>query len=156
VCAQKQALEWMRYTLPGFVYSVGLPPVIAAASLAALQVIVSEPERVTALQTNARYFLDKARQAHLDTGGAEGHAIVPALFPNLKSAMEGSGFLLKHGIYAPPIAQQGVGDGLPRIRFFISAAHTTGDIDRTIRALQSFVATLPAPARQEASVVARG
>jgi 7-keto-8-aminopelargonate synthetase-like enzyme len=111
---------------------------------------------VTALQTNARYFLDKARQAHLDTGGAEGHAIVPALFPDLKSAMEGSGYLLKHGIYAPPIAQQGVGDGLPRIRFFISASHTTDEIDRAVGALQSIYATLPARTRQDASVAARG
>jgi 8-amino-7-oxononanoate synthase len=156
VCAQKQALEWMRYTLPGFVYSVGLPPVIAAASQAALQVIVAEPERVTALQTNARHFLDKARQAHLDTGGAEGHAIVPALFPDLKSAMEGSSFLLKNGIYAPPIAQQGVSNGLPRIRFFISASHTTDEIDRTISVLQSAVAAQSTGMRNAASVAARG
>jgi 8-amino-7-oxononanoate synthase len=151
VCAQQQVLEWMRYTLPGFVYSVGLPPVIAAASQAALKLIAAEPQRVAALQANGRYFLDKARQAHLPTGGAEGHAIVPVLFPDMKTAIEGSDFLLKKGIYAPPISHQGVSNGMPRIRFFISAAHTAVDIDRTISALQSFVAALPAGERKAAS-----
>ena len=151
ICAQGSVLEWMRYTLPGFVYSVGLPPVIAAAAQAALKVIMAEPERVAALQSNAQRFLTKAREAHLATSSAVGEGIVPVLFPDLKSTMEGSAFLLKHGIYAPPIVQMGVPKELPRIRFFISARHTVDDIDRTISALESFFAAIPAGAGQQAT-----
>ncbi len=154
ICAQRPVLEWMRYTLPGFVYSVGLPPVIAAAAQAALKVIESEPERVSTLQRNATHFLKRAQEAHLATGPAEGYAIIPVLFPDLKSTIEGADYLLKKGIYAPPIVQMGVPKGLPRIRFFISARHTTDDIDRTVSALESFVATHPAAARVSASVAA--
>jgi len=151
ICAQGMVLEWMRYTLPGFVYSVGLPPVIAAAAQAALKVIMAEPERVAALQSNAQRFLTKAREAHLATSSAVGEGIVPVLFPDLKSTMEGSAFLLNHGIYAPPIVQMGVPKELPRIRFFISARHTVDDIDRTISALESFFAAMPAGAGQQAT-----
>jgi len=150
ICAQKAVLDWMRYTLPGFVYSVGLPPVIAAAAQAALELIVAEPQRVAAVQTNAQRFLKKAQEAHLATGSAVGHGIVPVLFPDLKSTMEGSDFLLKRGIYAPPIVQMGVPKGLPRIRFFISAHHSSEDIDRTVGALEEFFAALPASPRQHA------
>ena len=138
----------MRYTLPGFVYSVGLPPVIAAAAQAALKLIVAEPERVATLQRNAQRFLKKAQEAHLATSSAVGEGIVPVLFPDLKSTMEGSAFLLKHGVYAPPIVQMGVPKELPRIRFFISARHSSDDIDRTVSALESFFAAKPADDRQ--------
>jgi len=150
ICAQEMVLEWMRYTLPGFVYSVGLPPVVAAATQAALEVIVAEPERVAALQNNAQRFLTKAKGAHLATSSAVGEGIIPVLFPDLKSTMEGAAFLLKHGIYAPPIVQMGVPKELPRIRFFISARHKPEDIDRTVSALENFFAALPTSTRQPA------
>jgi len=153
ICAQGSVLEWMRYTLPGFIYSVGLPPVIAAAAQAALEVIVAEPERVATLQRNAQRFLTKAQEAHLATSSAVGEGIVPVLFSDLKSTLEGSAFLLKNGIYAPPIVQMGVPKELPRIRFFISAHHKSEDIDRTVSALKSFVATMPAGTRQHTTSV---
>ncbi len=140
ICAQRTVLDWMRFTLPGFVYSVGLPPVIAAAAQAALALIVEGPERVAALHANSRHFLEQARRAGLATGAAIGDAIVPIHFPDLKTTMAASDILLKNGIYAPPIVQVGVPKGLPRIRFFISAHHTFEQIDRTIDVLQKFVA----------------
>jgi len=152
ICAQRPILDWMRYTLPGFVYSVGLPPVIAAAAHAALDVISAEPQRVAKLQKNATRFLEKAKAAHLNTGPAVGHAIVPVLFPDLKCTMEGSDYLLKRGIYAPPIVQMGVPKGLPRIRFFISASHTEEEIDRTIAALDKFFSSRPAAVRAAETV----
>jgi 7-keto-8-aminopelargonate synthetase-like enzyme len=138
----------MRFLLPGFVYSVGLPPVIAAAAGAALQVIKDEPQRVGKLRDNAVRFLTKAKEAGLSTGPAEGYAIVPIHFPDMKTTMMASDHLLKNGIYAPPIVQVGVPKGLPRIRFFISARHSFEEIDRTVETLRSFSASLsksPAP-----------
>jgi 7-keto-8-aminopelargonate synthetase-like enzyme len=131
----------MRFTLPGFVYSVGLPPVIAAAAQAALGLIVAGPERVAALQANSRHFLERARDAGLATGAAVGNAIVPIHFPDLKTTMAASDTLLQNGIYAPPIVQVGVPKGLPRIRFFISANHTFEQINRTVETLVKFSAS---------------
>jgi len=150
ICAQKAILDWMKFLLPGFVYSVGLPPVIAAAAGSALNLIAHEPERVAKLQANAQHFLVKAAEAGLSTGPAEGYAIVPVMFPDMKTTMAASDFLLKRGIYAPPIVQVGVPKGLPRIRFFLSARHSFEEIDRTVVALAEFSAgigkTAAAPA----------
>jgi 7-keto-8-aminopelargonate synthetase-like enzyme len=112
---------------------------------------VAEPERVATLHRNAQRFLTKAQEAHLATSSAVGEGIVPVLFPDLKTTMEGSAFLLKHGIYAPPIVQMGIPKDLPRIRFFISARHSFEDIDRTANALESFFAAMPAGTRQHAA-----
>lgn len=151
VCAQKAVIEWMRYTLPGFVYSVGLPPVIAAVAHAALTVLMAEPERTAKLQTNAQRFLRRAREANLATGSAVGQGIVPVLFPDLTSTMEGSEFLLENDIFAPPIVQFGVPKELPRIRFFISSRHGTEDIDRAVKTLETFFAARPAGVRPRAT-----
>jgi 7-keto-8-aminopelargonate synthetase-like enzyme len=147
ICAQKSVLDWMRFTLPGFVYSVGLPPIIAAAAQAALELIVVEPERIAKLQKNTDRFLKKAQAARLATGSAVGEGIIPVLFPDEKSTMEASDFLLKRGIYAPPIVQLSVPKGLPRIRFFISARHCAEDVDRTVGAIESFFAAKSAGAQ---------
>jgi len=151
ICAAEQVLLMMRYTLPGFVYSVGLPPVIAAAAKTALKLLVEEPERVAMLRTNTRRFLEGARQAGLQTGTAQGHAIVPVLFPDLKSTMMASEYLLDRGIYAPPIVHMGVPQSLPRIRFFLSARHTAVEIDRTIAMLAEFSAANAVPSTAAAN-----
>ena len=141
ICAQTSVLDWMRFTLPGFVYSVGLPPVIAAAAYAALELVIAEPDRAATLQRNARRFLNRAHDAGLATGAAMGYGLVPILFPDLESTLKCSEFLLTHDIYAPPIVHVGVPKALPRIRFFISATHSAADIDRTVDAVRTFFAT---------------
>ena len=146
ICAQKSVLDWMRFTLPGFVYSVGLAPPIAAAAHAALDLIIAEPGRTTTLQKNAQHFLERAREAGLATGSAAGHGVIPVLFPDMMSTLEGSEFLLRESIYAPPIVQVGVPKDVPRIRFFISARHTFADIDRAVAALAQFFAARDAGA----------
>src|SRR5262249_31191340 len=62
--------EVLRYAAPGFVFSVGLPPAMAAAALAAFEVIEKRPKRISRLQTNTRLFFDEAQAAGLNTGNA--------------------------------------------------------------------------------------
>ena len=137
VCSHGLAVEWLRFTLPGFVYSVGLSPAVTAGAHAALNALKSEPERVARLRANSQAFLAKARAAGLDTGAATGCAIVPVLFPDFATTLDKAAALLRNGIYAPPVVQVGVPQDAPRIRFFLSADHDEADIDRAIRILAS-------------------
>ena len=55
--AEKKALiEYLKYTSPGFVYSVGIPPSNAAAALASLRKLIAEPQRVATLRKRAAEF----------------------------------------------------------------------------------------------------
>jgi 7-keto-8-aminopelargonate synthetase-like enzyme len=123
VCARKEVIEYLKFTLAGFIYSVGLSPVITAAAHAGLDLIASEPGRVAAARRAAERFLDKARQAGLQTGTAMGRGIVPIMFADLDQTMHASQALLRENIYAPPIVHVGVPKDQPRIRFFLSAKH---------------------------------
>ncbi len=56
IAGERALVEHLKYAAPGFVYSVGISPPLAAASLAALRIMHKEPERVANLREQARYF----------------------------------------------------------------------------------------------------
>jgi 8-amino-7-oxononanoate synthase len=152
IAAKRSIAEWMRYTLPGFVYSVGLSPVIVAAARAALQLMQEETWRIDRLARNAELFRQCAHEAGLDTGPAIGRGVVPILFGSSRETMLASQHLLKHGFYCPPIVQIGVPKDQPRLRFFISASHREEEIRRVVAALGSRPVVVPDAPVQVASV----
>lgn len=142
----RATIEWLRYTLPGFVYSVGLPPATLGSAQAALANLRENPERVTTLHARSQHFLDRARAAGLNAGGAIGRGVVPILFETPLQTMQVSETLMSAGVYAPPIVQIGVPKDQPRIRFFISAGHANEEIDRAIGLIADAVnGTVPMP-----------
>ena len=141
VCARRSVIEFLKFTLPGFVFSVGLSPVIAAGAQTALAILRQEPNRVRQLQELSRYFLDSAKAAGLNTGHAMGYGIIPILFDDPAVTLAVSHALANESIYAPPIMQVGLKSDESRIRFFITAGHQRAQIDRAIDIVTSAVRT---------------
>lgn len=147
VAGKKAVIDWLRYTLPGFVYSVGLSPVISAAAECALQLMQQETWRIERLRHNAELFVDLAHDAGLDTGPAIGRGVVPILFSDSLDTLAASSHLMDHGYYVPPIIQIGVPKDQPRLRFFISALHTEAEIRGVMELLAKRSAQREAPAQ---------
>ena len=135
--ARKKVVEWLRYTLPGFIYSVGLAPPITASAHAALRIISSEPHRITKMRRNSEYFLDRARAAGLNVGQAIGVGVVPVIFDSIEQTVIMSRILQDAGFFVPPIIQVGVPKDKPRLRFFFSARHEFDEIDRASATMSS-------------------
>ena len=128
IAGRRHVIDWLRFTLPAFVFSVGLSPMIAAAVRKGLEIVSSETWRVERLRENSRQFLMAARARGLDTGAAIGAGVITVQFQNNEECMMAALKLLQAGYYAPPIAQIGVPKDKPRIRFFVSASHTQDEI----------------------------
>lgn len=128
VTGQAAVIDWLRYTLPGFVYSVGLSPVITAAAQKALELVQTESWRIERLRHNAELFVELAHEAGLNTGPAIGRGVVPILFADSLETLAASRHLMANGYYVPPIIQIGVPKDQPRLRFFLSAEHTETEI----------------------------
>ncbi len=135
VAGERALVEHLKYSAPGFVYSVGISPPVAGAALEALRIMNSEPERVARLHQRAQRLLARARDAGIDTGHSQGYAIVPALAGGSLKATRLSNQLFEHGINAQPIIHPAVEEKAARLRFFISADHTDEQIERLIAAL---------------------
>lgn len=135
VAGERALVEHLKYSAPGFVYSVGISPPVAGAALEALRIMNSEPERVARLHQRAQRLLARARDAGIDTGHSQGYAIVPALAGGSLKATRLSNQLFEHGINAQPIIHPAVEEKAARLRFFVSADHTDEQIERLIAAL---------------------
>ena len=135
ICGSHELVEFLKYGSSGFVYSVGIPPVIAQACLTALNILKREPERVHKLQHISQYFLHYAQSKGLDTGAAQGYAVIPVIIGNSWVTGFLSQALFKRGIYVMPISFPAVKEGTARLRFFISAAHTEEHVQKALDAV---------------------
>ncbi|MFF3721684.1 aminotransferase class I/II-fold pyridoxal phosphate-dependent enzyme [Streptomyces erythrochromogenes] len=134
-------VRWLRHTLPGFVYSVGLTPANAAAALAATELITAEPHRVRALRRNAGLFLRLAAAAGLPTGSSADTPIVPVVLGDSARTLHVADRLFARGVVADPIFHPAVDEGLSRLRFFVTSEHREEDIRRAVAVLAEEVAS---------------
>ena len=135
VAGEKALVELLRTYAPGFLYSVGIPPASAAAALAALQLLQSEPERVTALRKNSVLFLQKAKEKGINTGLSQGYSVIPVIVGGSIKSGRLADFMFKRGVNVQPIFYPAVEEKAARLRFFISSAHTEEQIVKTIEIL---------------------
>ncbi|MFA5171063.1 MAG: aminotransferase class I/II-fold pyridoxal phosphate-dependent enzyme [Sulfuriferula sp.] len=135
IAGETALVEHLKFLAPGFLYSVGMPPPVAAASLAALQCMLNEPARVTTLQTRGQYFLQLTKAANIDTGTSAGYAVIPAIVGSSIKAARLSAALFQQGINAQPILYPAVPEKSARLRFFVSSEHTEAQIAHTVQVL---------------------
>ncbi len=142
IAGSKTLIRWLKYTVPGFVYSVGLPPAAAGAALGALHLLEKQPQRVAQLHANAKLFLELAAEAGLDTGSSGGSAIVPVILGNSMNSLKLSRALFARGINVQPILYPAVEERAARLRFFITSRHTADQIRRTVAAMKEELAKI--------------
>ncbi len=143
ITGRAELIDWMRHTVPGFVYSVGLSPPLAASALAALEVMQAEPWRVAKLQANATLLRDLCRARGFDTGASAGLGIVPIVLGSSVRAARVSAALLERGVNALPITFPAVPEKAARLRFFLSAEHEERDLRDAVAALVAANDALP-------------
>ncbi|GGA39110.1 aminotransferase class I/II-fold pyridoxal phosphate-dependent enzyme [Okeania sp. KiyG1] len=135
IAGSKALVEYLKYTSPGFVYSVGISPPDAASVLAAIRLLKAEPERVTQLQERSRLFLECARELGLNTGMSKDSPVIPIIVGESIKSVLLSQNLFKRGINVPFMFYPSVPHNAARLRFFITCHHTEEQIHFTIDAL---------------------
>lgn len=132
IASRADFVEYLKYTAPGFVFSVGMSPPLAAAALASIQVMLREPERIARLQARGQLFLETARAAGLDVGTSEGFSVVPVITGNSVLATKLGQRLLERGINALPIIHPAVPEKSARLRFFLTSEHEEQQIRHAV------------------------
>lgn len=138
----KAVVEYLKYTAPGFVFSVGISPPNAAASLAALKLLEREPQRVKRLHENSALFLSLAQQCRLNTGLSKDTPVVPIILGDSLLCLRLSQALNGRGINVQPIVHPAVEEHAARLRFFITSCHTEEQIRYTVAALAEELAKI--------------
>lgn len=128
IAGKKSLVELLKYTAPGFVFSVGLSPTNTAAAIKSLEVLQKEPQRVKKLHENADLFLSEAKKRGLNTGHSRDTAVVPVITGNSLLALKLSRRMNEAGVNVQPILYPAVEESAARLRFFINSTHTREQI----------------------------
>lgn len=135
IAGERALIQNLKYAAPGFVYSVGIAPPLAACALEAIKIMLAEPERVAQLQERGQQFLALARQHGVDTGLSQGFAVTPAIIQSSLKATKESNRLFDQGLNVQPIIYPAVEERAARLRFFISSAHTEAQMRTAVELL---------------------
>ncbi len=132
IAGNQELIDALRYSAPGFVFSVGLPPSMTAAALAALRVVKREPFRVARLHATAQLFLREAKARGLDTGRSIGIGMLPVMVGATTRAAKAVSKVLERGINTSLIMSPGVPVNAARLRFFLTCEFTPEEIKHAL------------------------
>ena len=118
-----------------FLFSTSHPPGVAAACIAAIDVLLAEPERIDRLWTNTRRFKDGLKRMGFDTGASE-TPITPVIVGKGAVAMQLSDRLFSLGVFAQGIGYPTVPEGRARIRTIVTSGHSDAQLDRALEAFE--------------------
>ncbi len=131
VAGDRGLIAWLRNAARSYIFSTSLPPVLCAASMAALELIDREPWRRERLWQNRRRMADALASLGIPSLVSE-TPIVPVIFGSAKAAVDAGRRLLDGGVLAPAIRPPSVPEGEARIRATVMGTHSDEDIDRAL------------------------
>ena len=135
VCGSRDLIEFLYHRARPFLFSTSHPPAVAAACLAAFDVLEQEPERIQNLWNNTKYFKAGLTSSGFDTGMSE-TPITPVIVGEPKLAHELSRLLFEEGVLATGIGFPTVPKGKARVRTIVTATHTQEELDRALEAFR--------------------
>jgi len=141
VCGSKSLIEYLYHRARPFLFSTSHPPAVAAACLAAFDVLEQEPERIERLWTNTKRFQAGLARLGFNTGSSE-TPITPILVGEADLAMRFSDRLFERGVFAQGIGYPTVAKGKARLRTIVTATHSDEDLDRALSVLGEVGRTL--------------
>src|SRR5256885_2886047 len=131
VCGSRDLIEFLYHRARPFLFSTSHPPAVAAACLAAFDVLEQEPERIEELWENTRYFKKGLKEAGFQTGISE-TPITPVMVGDAKLAFDFSRALFEAGVLATGIGFPTVAKGKARIRTIVASTHTKEELDQAL------------------------
>ncbi len=135
ISGRKEIIQLLRQRSRPYLFSNSLAPMVAATTLAVLDLLSKSTELRDRLEENAKVFRAGITKAGFDVRPGS-HPIVPIMLSDESRTVEMARRLLDEGIYVTGFSYPVVPKGQARIRVQLSALHTREDLRR---ALESFV-----------------
>ena len=127
VAGSRNLIEFLYHRARPFLFSTSHPPAVAAACLAALDVLEQEPQLIEQLWDNTRFFKEGLAALGFNTGISES-PITPVIAGEGALAMKLSDRLFEEGVFAQGIAYPTVARDKARVRTIVTATHTRAEL----------------------------
>jgi len=136
VAGTRSLVEFLYHRARPFLFSTSHPPGVTAACIAALDVLMEEPQIIERLWENTRFFQAGLKALGFNTGMSEG-PITPVIVSDGALAMKLSDALFQAGVFAQGIASPTVPVGKARVRTIVTATHTRDELQFALDAFAS-------------------
>lgn len=133
VSGRAEIVEWLRQKSRPYLFSNTLAPVVAATTVAVLELLSETTELRDRLERSTRSFRQRMTEAGFDIRVGE-HPIVPVMLYDEALAHRMADALLEEGIYVIGFSYPVVPKAKARIRVQVSAAHTDEQLDQAVEA----------------------
>ena len=133
VAGNRNLIEFLYHRARPFLFSTSHPPAVAAACIAALDVLIEEPQIMERLWENTRFFTEGLLRLGFDTGISES-PITPVIAGDSAKANQLSDRLFEAGVFAQAIGYPTVGRDRARVRTIVTATHTRDDLQYALDA----------------------
>ena len=130
---RREIVGWLRQRSRPYLFSNSVAPMIAAASIAVLDLLERDNSLAEQLHENARYFRGRMEERGFELIPGE-HPIIPVMLGDAKLATEMADRLLQRGIYVIGFSFPVVPKGQARIRTQMSAGLTRQHLDDAVEA----------------------
>jgi glycine C-acetyltransferase len=120
-------IEFLHHRARPFLFSTSHPPAVAAACIAAIDVLLEEPEIIDRLWENTRVFKAGLEKLGFNTGVSES-PITPVMVGDAALAMRFSDQLFQNGVFAQGIGFPTVARDKARVRTIVTATHTRAEL----------------------------
>ncbi len=130
---RKEIVGWLRQRSRPYLFSNSVAPMIAATSIAVLDLLERDHALQNQLHENAAYFRDKMTERGFDLKPGE-HPIIPVMLGDAKLASKMADMMLQRGVYVVGFSFPVVAKGQARIRTQVSAGISRAQLDTAIDA----------------------
>ncbi|MEV0528255.1 aminotransferase class I/II-fold pyridoxal phosphate-dependent enzyme [Streptomyces sp. NPDC050439] len=127
VVGDEEVIDYLRFYANSYVFAANIPPGTAAGLIASIDVMESEPERVTRLWENIRTLRTALTDAGFDLEQSES-AILPIVIGDERTAMEMGRAVRARGLFCQTVVFPGVPLGDARLRISVTSEHTAADL----------------------------
>jgi 8-amino-7-oxononanoate synthase len=131
IASDKDTINYLKHNSRTLIFSASMTPASAASVLAAIDIMVSEPERINHLWEISHYALRTFKEIGFDTGKSETPIIPLYIRDQLKSLLLTKA-LLEDGIFVNPVVSPAVRKEDCLIRYSLMATHTKEQVDISI------------------------
>jgi glycine C-acetyltransferase len=135
VAGNRNLIEFLYHRARPFLFSTSHPPAVAAACIAAIDVLLEEPEIMERLWANTRFFKSGLERHGFDTGISES-PITPVIAGDSAKANALSDRLFDEGVFAQAIGYPTVPRDKARVRTIVTATHTREDLQYALDAFR--------------------
>jgi glycine C-acetyltransferase len=133
VAGSRDLIDFLHHRARPFLFSTSHPPSVTATCLAAIDLLMAEPQIIDRLWENTRFFKAGLSALGFDTGASES-PITPVIVGDGARAMELSDGLFAQGVFAQGIAFPTVARDKARVRTIVTATHTRDDLQYALDA----------------------